>query len=142
MTADVSASGSGPTGFTYQIHPDHRNGTPGKSQWIIPATDEVKSFEQAVALGCIDFKSGWGLHCPNGIPESLGRTTTQHEVKIAKFVENLMPVFWHGYPADYRRKPQDRCPVSVLQTWHTVGYIEKYEIARVRSGKRCSLSSS
>jgi hypothetical protein len=140
-------------GQSYVVKSDHRDGSKKKSQWIIAPQEEVNTFEGAYSLSWTSTsgQQAWGLHLVDGRPTILGTAPTKlgtthrgpsrtERLWLAKFVRNATPVFWHGYPANYRHKSQDRPPVSVLQAWHDCGYISKREISRIRGSKPCSLS--
>lgn len=107
-------------GESYAIKNDHRNGSRSKSQWITTLEEEVAAFEDAYGSNWISRsgKHAWGLHFVDGKPHILGiasaNSSRRERLRLAKFVRNMAPSFWHGYPANYRRKPQDRPPVVVL----------------------------
>lgn len=133
-------------GEAYAIKSDHRNHSKRKSQWTVPPEQEVTTFEGAYSSSWFS-RSGeqaWGLHDVNGKPHALGITAgglpRKERLWLAKFVRNAMPLFWHGYPANYRFNSQDRPPDYVLRDWHRHGYIRKHEISRIRRGRACSLS--
>ena len=140
MSLQVDTTVTTSTGRRYYFQPDHRNGNPKKSQWSIGLPEELHCFENSVNLGWANSSHAWGLHCPGAIPEVLGHSPTGLSLKIAKFVAGTSTSFWHGYPANYRQYHQDRPPVSILRGWESCGLIKKYEVARVRGGKPCSLS--
>lgn len=133
-------------GCTYVSKGYHRNAAPEKAQWLpqITVTTEIAIFVAAYNAHNAPQRSVWGYHQPNGLISPLGVSPSnmlpQVELFLAKFNEQLAPPLWSGYPADYRRKPQDRPPATVLQLWHRNGLIAKHEISRIRSGKPCSLS--
>lgn len=130
-------------GFPYVSKNYHRNGNRNKSQWKSAVTVKVE-----VAIFLKAHKQGqshvWGYYLRGGVAAALGTSpsSTQPVVDlfIAKFNGQENPQVWSGYPADYRRNPQDRPPTSVLSEWATAGLIAKHEISRVRGGKRCALS--
>jgi hypothetical protein len=129
-------------GIPYILKSDHRNGGNGKkSQWKISPVLEVRCFEHAHRSGWRQTLNAWGLHLPVKAPAVLGVTVDGEDVKLAKFLSQSSTTPWHGYPADYRRNPQDRPAVNVLQSWRTNGLITLSDVARVRRGRRCSLSS-
>ena len=126
---------------SYHFYRDHRNNNRHKSQWCISCDDELTSFSNARAnAGVSNAVEDWGLHCPNGRPEVLGTTVSGERVKMAKFVGGASFGLWHGYPADYRNKPQDRSPVAVLTIWLNSQLIQKNDITKVRRGQKCNLS--
>ena len=130
-------------GFPYVSKNYHRNGNRNKSQWKSSVTIKVE-----VEIFLTGHKQGqshaWG-HYLNGdtvtvLGTSPSSTQPVVELLVAKFNGQQNPQVWSGYPADYRRNPQDRPPVSVLNEWVTAGVIAKHEISRVRGGKKCTLS--
>jgi hypothetical protein len=133
-------------GELYAVKSDHRNGSKQKSRWEVSPQEEVAVFERAckASWSSSSGEQAWGLHLIAGKPSALGSASSDPSSKerlwLAKFVRNALPVFWHGYPARYRRKKQDCPPVSVLQDWWSRGYIQKHEILKIRSCRPCSLS--
>jgi hypothetical protein len=133
-------------GQSYALKSDHRDGSKKKSQWFITTQEEVNAFEGAYSMSWVSASGepAWGLHLVDGKPTMLGTgykdPSCPERLWLAKFIRNVLPVFWHGYPATYRRRNQDRPPVSVLRDWCNHGHIGKHEIAKIRGGKRCSLS--
>ena len=134
-------------GQSYIWNMQHRNGNPNKSQWIINHSQEINVFEYSYESVWIsqnrDKRVSWGLYLVNGNPSVLGQTAMYctlplKVVLIAKFIEGTQA--WHGYPANYRCNPQDRPCTQILKNWRNCGHIEKSEVAKIRSGKRCSLS--
>jgi hypothetical protein len=128
-------------GVRYIIKADHRNGGNGrKSQWVIAEPAEVQCFERSHKSNWTTTNAAWGLHLPGSSPQVLGRSVTGTDLKIARFLPAANGKTWHGFPADYRRKKQDRPAVTVLLLWLKAGFIRKHDISRVRSGKPCNLS--
>lgn len=129
-----------PRGRRYILKADHRGRpTKHKSVWRISVQDEVACFDHAFDSDWVQALTGWGLHLVESIPAILGENLL-YQVKIGKFVSIDAAGPWHGYPADYRERLQDRPPVEVLVRWRDSKIIEKHEISRVRQGKPCSLS--
>lgn len=58
---------------------------------------------------------------------------------LGKFVDGIANGNWHGYPADYRRNPRDRPPISVLKSWVNQGHIKKHQHAKISRGQKCNL---
>ena len=48
-------------------------------------------------------------------------------LKLGKFVDGSAIAVWHGYPADYQRRPQILPAISVVQVWVTKGLIRKHQ---------------
>lgn len=129
-------------GVQYIIKDYHRNGGNGrKSQWMIPEPAEVQCFERSHHSNWINNNMAWGLHPAAPPPQVLGRSPNGDDLKIARFRASANGTTWQGFPADYRRKTQDRPTITILHLWMRAGYIRKHEMSKVRSGKRCSLSS-
>jgi len=129
-------------GVRYIIKADHRNGGNGrKSQWVIPEPAELQCFERSHRAKWTNNNTAWGLHPAVPPLQVLGRSVQGVDLRIARFLAAANGTTWHGFPADYRRKRQDRPAITILLLWFRAGYIRKHDISRVRSGKRCSLSS-
>ena len=69
-----------------------------------------------------------------GLP-ILGVNNVNPELKIAKFVHST-PTIWHGYPADYIQKNQDRPTLDVLMKMHSNGLITAKEMKRISKGQK------
>lgn len=125
----------------YQINYSHRRGgNPDKSIWIITENEEVACFELALLQGWLEDKTGWGIKKDStGKLEQIGISRLQEPLKIAKFRDDSQNNEWHGYPADYQSKQQDRPSTKILQIWREKGIIEKHHISKLRSGKPCNL---
>ena len=65
----------------------------------------------------------------------LGRNNVNPELIIAKFV-NSTPTIWHGYPADYVQKNQDRPTLDVLNKMYSNGLISAKEMKRISKGQK------
>lgn len=123
----------------YIISSQHRNNTNNKSKWSVSFSQEVACFRLAhLRNWCINFK-GWGIIISKGEIIVLGRNRFNERIKIAKFIDSNTNNKWHGYPADYIRKVQDRPTLAVLLNWREKGYITKHQISKIRSGKKCNL---
>ena len=133
-------------GQDYVIKADHRDGTHDKAQWKISMDEEVDTFERGFGSEWFSSKKSWAwsLYLNTQRPNPLGVSKRSEppiqRLWIAKFVKNASPAFWHGYPADYRRRTQDRPDIDVLEDWRRQGFIGKREIAKIRSGLKCNLS--
>lgn len=127
-------------GETYVATPAHR-GKPSqdKSSWSISVPDEVQCFEKASLSGWSGNGHRWGNWSASGKLAPLGTNHWNEELHIARFVDGGATAPWHGFPADYRRRTQDRPPAQVLFAWRDAGLIEKHMVAKIRMGKRCSL---
>jgi len=110
-----------------------------KSRWIVTVNEELDCFRGTVQNNWFDLNMGWGIHIPNNILLVLGKNIFDENLKIAKFVQDENHNHWHGYPADWQRKAQDRPPICILMHWRTNGLISKHKMAKIRSGKKCNL---
>jgi hypothetical protein len=116
----------------------HRDGTPGKSQWIISELQELASFEGAITNGWCMTHVGWGLHSPNGTPEYLGVAIDRcTRLFLAKFVGG--DLIWHGYPADPQRNYQDIPHPILLREWLNDGLLTPARIRKISRGQPCAL---
>ena len=128
-------------GQPYSALARHR-GRPGRrhSVWLISIPEEVACFDRA-------WQGEWGNmgdelwgHIDSGQRlEPLGLNGHQEKLWFAKFVRAVRASPWHGYPADYRRKAQDRPPTRVLHQWRDLGILAKHQVAKVASGRPCKL---
>lgn len=117
----------------------HRNSSPQKSQWTINRNEEVAIFHNSIARGWILKNSGWGLYMPNGTPAYLGIDKSKSKnLFIAKFVSKNSN-FWHGYPADYTRRPQDVPHEEVINSWIRVQLFSKAKARKILRGQKCNL---
>jgi hypothetical protein len=111
-----------------------------KSYWIINCTGELESFQLTILEKWYQPYKGWGVYLSgDGNMNELGRNSFDEILKIAKFIDSTKNNQWHGYPADYRRKVQDRPPTEILVKWRNEGIIEKHCISKIRAGKVCNL---
>lgn len=146
MPIDLDRVFATSNGELYFIKSDHRNSSPEKSQWIIERDDEIAIFEYTCIAKWLSTtqRNAWGLHFQEDKPQILGSSAAIEPLKqnlwIAKFMRSLEPLCWHGYPANYRIKQQDRPEIGILQDWYSKGHIKKQDIARIRCGKKSNLS--
>jgi len=126
-------------GYSYQHHPDHRNGTPAKSQWIITEAQERDAFDGARTRNWLKVRLGWGLHAPNAHASYLGISPNGQEVFVAKFVASNPPVVWHGYPADHQRNPHDVPELQILRDWENSQLITPSQMRKLLRGQPCDL---
>lgn len=125
----------------YTINPSHRrSGNPNKSQWTITPEEEIYCFKLAVSNDWLENKIGWGIKQDQiGNLEQIGVSPLNEPLKIAKFRDDSQTNEWHGHPADYQQKQQDRPSTEILQIWRKQGIIAKHHITKIRSGKPCNL---
>lgn len=121
-----------------------RQDNSNKSIWTISPAEEVDCFIRTVKEGWINRtnekkKEAWGLKPNNRHLDVIGKNNKDQELKLAKFVDGDDKDVWHGYPADYRNKSNDRPPEDILRRWIDKKYIDKRKMVKIRSGKSCSL---
>lgn len=130
-------------GCRYYFHPHHRcRKSSKKSQWIISMPMELECFDHSLAMGWKNGAFAWGIlrskdsSCRLII---LGHNRYQERLSMAKFRDDSKCGVWHGYPADYVRNLGDRPATPILESWRTLGYVEKHHISKIRTGKPCTL---
>lgn len=125
---------------TYYISSAHRNiVTADKSRWIISMSQEVDCFVEGQTLNWVESNLSWGIMFNGSGLDVLGTDHQDHPLKIAKFIDSSNNNIWHGYPADYVRKQQDRSGMAILVQWRSRKMIAKHHIIKIRQGKSCSL---
>lgn len=128
------------TNTSYTSVIQHRGRVNGdKSRWTIQLVEELECFKLSFNSGWYTNYIGWGLHVIQDRVEVLGKNTEGEQLKIAKFVDSSRNGNWHGYPADYRSKIQDRPTQETLEKWRKDGLIKKHQIVKIRSGMACNL---
>ena len=122
----------------YFVHPKHR-GRPTKNRctWIISVLEEVALFRKVIPVLCRPGEIYWAAEAEGRRLRTVGINVHRESLIFAKFVDDS--AIWHGYPADYRKQPQDRPPIPVLQNWETQGLLKKHHIAKISGGKKCNL---
>ena len=127
-------------GKTYVIKPDHRDGTPVKSQWTIKRTQELDAFRLAITSGWIVGTFAWGLHINEDKTMYLGKAA----MKPGPPTDLFLAVFdlghtCHGYPADHARSQREKPPSSVRKEWLDKGHLRPAVLRKIGRGQRCSL---
>lgn len=118
----------------------HRETTnPKKSYWTIEYIEELQCFINCYQKDYNYENLTWGLINENSILRVLGKNNFDEELKIAKFIDSSQNDLWHGYPADYRRKNQDRPNIDVLKKWVNENIITKAKMLKIRQGQKCNL---
>lgn len=120
----------------------HRNGTTGKSQWIISVDEEIELFAKTKRDNQIFDDKGYALWIVSDAACVLGLTERNSETRIARFEDGTRSNHWHGYPANYLRAKNDIPPMALLKQWKDRGFIEKSDITRLKQQKPCSLQKS
>jgi hypothetical protein len=125
----------------YKIRSVHRRrGNPEKCIWTITMEEEVDCFQDSANNKWLEDRKGWGLKVNSERRLSeIGISDQQEILKIAKFVDSSSTGEWHGYPADYCRRNQDKPSTRVLMDWKKRGLISKTNINKIKQGKRCNL---
>ena len=124
----------------YIPNPQHRDGNPNKSQWLIDIDQEVRVFKYMAYNNWGGENNGWGLFFRRNILDYLGIIHSRNtNVFIAKFVVDTSHCAWHGYPADYQFKAQDVPDRSILQDWLEKKYLSKAKIRKIMKGQPCKI---
>lgn len=126
---------------SYTINPQHRDGNPNKSQWIVIESDEVSLFETSYTAGWKDEddKKCFGIKKSGTSISILGVCKDRiTDLKIAKFVSNHQ-LTWHGYPANYRINQQDKPTTTILEKWVEEELITKSKMGKIARGQKCNL---
>ena len=124
----------------YFIHPKHRGSPTSEScTWTISINDEVALFEAALPVA-----RSPGQICRAAEPggrrlRTVGINVHRKSLFFGKFVDGSTISKWHGYPADYRRRTQDRPPICLLKIWVRQGLLQKHHVAKISGGKKCNL---
>jgi hypothetical protein len=127
-------------GFTYQVHPDHRNGTQSKSQWTISQTEELGVFGAAVARRWLLQNRGWGLYIQNDQFTVVGVSADQaRRIFVAKFTASNAPQIWHGYPADHQIHSHDIPAPEIMKRWMDTNVLAPRKIRKLSKGQPCNL---
>lgn len=128
------------TTSNYIISSQHRrNGNPNKSIWTVSFNEEVDCFIQTINENWKNGNEAWGLRVIGTILQVVGLNNGSEELKIAKFVDGTNTNVWHGYPADYMSKSQDRPTTNILKVWVDKKYITKAKMSKIRLGQTCNL---
>lgn len=125
---------------SYIISSQHRKtGNVNKSLWSISNEEEVLCFVETIKQKWIDGANAWGVKVVNNALQKVGANNDGQTLKIARFVDSYSADVWHGYPADYIRKSNDRPTTNVLSDWVKKSYITKAKMAKIRQGQLCNL---
>jgi hypothetical protein len=124
----------------YIISSQHRRrGNPNKSVWTISYEEEVDCFIETMTREWQIGTVAWGIKVVEDILQVVGVNSIRQELKLAKFVDGADTNVWHGYPADYMRKAQDRPATNILKLWVNDGFITKAKMSKIRLGQSCNL---
>lgn len=139
-TADTEIDLTAHTIGNYIISSQHRRrGNPNKSIWTITFDEEVACFIQALNGNWKTGTEAWGFKVIGDILQVVGLNNNRQELKLAKFVDGTNTNVWHGYPADYLSKAQDRPATNILKDWVDNGYLTKAKMSKIRLGQPCNL---
>lgn len=128
--------------YSYISKPDHRDGTPTKSQWTISFAEECAGFQLGVGRGwvAIDRGAAWGLHMVDGKVGYLGKTAANREPKSDLFVAFFqISDVCHGYPSDSKRSRREVPPTAVFKDWLMGKYLRPSVVRKLQQGQLCSL---
>jgi len=125
----------------YQVRSVHRrHGNSEKSIWTISIPEEIECFRYSYSLSWLEKTQGWGLKISSSDQlEEVGKSDQGISLKIAKFRDDKEDKIWHGYPANYREKIQDKPPETILAKWMEAGFINKVQKSRIVQRKPCNL---
>lgn len=126
-------------GISYIISAAHRRKSSQKSRWTINTNEEMTCFSNSMINTWKQDFNAWGLHIINNTPNILGKGINNEDLKVAKFVDGNQNNIWHGYPANILANKQDIPPISILQLWKKLNYINKSDIKKIRQQLPCNL---
>ena len=139
-TADSEIDLSERINKNYLISSQHRRrGNPNKCRWTITLEEEVECFIQSIDSNWIDGAFAWGLHFVNDTIDVLGLNNDDEDLKLAKFINSDGTIIYHGYPADYINRSQDRPTNNILKMWVNSGHITKAKMTKINRGYSCNL---
>lgn len=138
-TTDIEIDLTEKANCKYIISSQHRNGNPNKSIWTISYEEEVNCFIETITKNWKENSVAWGVKVINDLIQVVGLNNAKVELKLAKFVDGSNKNVWHGYPADYMNKSQDRPTTDILKNWVVNGYLTKAKMSKIRLGQSCNL---
>ncbi|HGO5857265.1 TPA: hypothetical protein ACK3JJ_001923 [Mannheimia haemolytica] len=124
----------------YQVHPQHRNRHPEKSQWSISESEEEGLFKSS-------FSNGW-LH-PEDNEKCFGIISNNRKLRILGVsaahkppVQNLHfarftcdQCLWHGHPFGNGSSDLKQIPKVVLDNWKERDYISNAVRNKIHKGR-------
>jgi hypothetical protein len=127
-------------GYSYTSKPDHRDGTPEKSQWYIGLNDEFTSFDKCVSEKWIRGQMGWGLHIVDDEACNVGISAANHGPPRDLFMIffSIAPTC-HGYPSDPQRSRREMPPDDIRAAWLTKQYLRRSVVRKLGRGQPCKL---
>jgi len=126
-------------GNSYYVFVPYHHGRPtaDKSVWQITNDDEFSIFLLSINNSWIKESYSWSHFLEANQIRPVGVNFHGEDLYFGKFInENAES---HGYPADYRRKIQDRPPVEILLIWEKLGVIKSHHISKILRGIKCNL---
>jgi hypothetical protein len=126
--------------YKYTSKPDHRDGTPSKSQWNVPIAEEYEAFSLGICNDWVDGQSAWGLKLENGDAVYLGRSAIKYGPADPLFVAFFqLSVICHGYPSDPKRSNREVPPDKVRSDWLSKRYLRAAVVRKLGRGLTCRL---
>jgi hypothetical protein len=127
-------------GFPYVSKPDHRDGTPIKSQWDISYDEEYASFALGVTSGWIAGQAAWGLHLVGNVANYLGHAAVNPGPNTPLWLAYFqVGAPCHGYPSDPQRSSREVPPNEVRSDWLSKKYLRPAVVRNVGRGVTCKL---
>lgn len=129
------------SGYQYISKPDHRDGTPVKSQWDITFNAECTAFTLGVTSGWVKESSAWSLHLTDGAAAYLGRSAVRGgSSRVQLFVAFFQIAdVCHGYPSDPTRSSREVPPNDVRSDWLAKDYLRPAAVRKLGRGLTCKL---
>lgn len=140
-----------PCGELFKTTAKHRNSAnPAASVWSINISDEYNCFIEALSytdssqVTNISYKSldetlCWGVNIDSTRLQSLGYNNLTNELFFGKFTKHIHNNEWHGYPADFIKKTQDRPPLNFLVSLEENGLLTKNKMKKISRGQKCRI---
>lgn len=125
----------------YEVNPQHRDGNPNKSQWIVSLSEDAEK-----NLFRVSYNSCWfnqqrtccfGIMSVNGKPQILGVSAKNNPpptaLHFSKFVCNQR--LWHGYPFGKASSDLGQIPKEVLDSWKEANHISNAVRKKIHKGR-------
>ena len=154
MPAPISVNESvvTPCGVSFITTAKHRNPSNKEaSVWTITISEEYDCFIDAmsyidrnvatnISYIATDNTLCWGVIVLDDKLFKLGENNFTDKLVFGKFTnhENNDDK-WHGYPADFTKKPQDRPPLVFTKSLSSNGYISKSKAKKASEGRKCRI---
>lgn len=119
----------------YLFYEKHR-GVPTAeiSVWKVEFQKELECFKESFESDWKVDNNSWGFIRDGNGYEVLGNNLSNPQLYFAKFVGDDHNV-WHGYPADFKNKPNDKPKQAVLQKWKDGKIINKPVLRKIQQGQ-------